>query len=198
MVKAAALSFSRVCGVLCLLNVASPLVAQSVPAADEIVRLKAYAAFSDVHPNYGPDNRNLGVTLGLNLDGYRVISYVDVGLDTRVLASSGNFLNEYLFSGGPRVSYTRFRLRPYGDFLVGVGKGVFHQPPSPTYTSDTSTVTEYGGGLDYGLTRYFSVRGDVQRQRWSFTKDAPYFYPYQFGVGVVYQLHLPSRTGPRN
>ena len=175
-----------------------PIGAQSVQAAEQIVRVKAYAVASSVNPAYGPDKRNVGVTLGLNLDTFRAVPNVDIGLDMRIIASSGNFLNEYLFSNGPRVSYNKYRLKPYGDLLFGVGQGSFHQPPAPTYTTDISFVREYGGGFDYSLTHYWSLRGDAQRQRWSFTKDKPYFYPVQLGLGLAYQIHPPSRTGPRD
>ncbi len=57
--------------------------------------------------------------------------------------------NTYLI--GPRIPIATFhRVTPYGKFLVGLGNGPF--------LDGNTLVLAYGGGVDYRLTRRFTLR----------------------------------------
>ncbi len=72
--------------------------------------------------------------------------------------------NTYLI--GPRIApYTFHKFTPYGKVLVGFGSGSF-------LTGRTFAVA-YGGGVDYRLTRRFTLRAfDFEYQQWQRDADA--------------------------
>ena len=171
---------------------------QATPGASQRVRVRFYGMASYVRPSYVDSPRGFGVSAGSNLDGLRVLPYFDLGLDLRAAISHAEVINESFLSGGPRVSYNRYRVQPYAEYMFGVGRGGFNLSTDPNYKHDYTAIRSLGGGLDYGLTRDFSVRADAQYQRWRFTYVAPYFHPVQVSVGVTYRFHPHSRTGPRD
>ena len=85
--------------------------------------------------------------------------------------------NSYLL--GPRIApYTFHKFTPYGKVLGGAGSGGF-------LTADTF-VLAFGGGVDYRLTRRFSLRCfDFEYQQWRVT---PTLYPYGGSVGLSYRV----------
>ncbi|HVN93502.1 MAG TPA: outer membrane beta-barrel protein [Terracidiphilus sp.] len=89
----------------------------------------------------------------------------------------GNGEDTYLI--GPRIPIVDFHgLKPYGKFLVGLGNG-------PFLTANTF-VFAYGGGLDYRLSRRFTLRAiDFEYQQW---EVAPTLNPYGGSVGISYKI----------
>ncbi len=92
-------------------------------------------------------------------------------------ATTGNGESTYLV--GPRIPIGTFhRVTPYGKFLVGLGTGSF--------LSGGTFVLDYGGGVDYRLTRRFTLRAiDFEYQQWRVT---PTLYPYGGSVGISYKI----------
>jgi len=121
---------------------------------------------------------------------YGIGAYVDARFSRWVqIEGEGRWLrfNEYLgidqntYLVGPRVPIHEFRkFTPYGKVMVGLGSGSF--------LSGQSFVLAYGGGLDYRLTRRFTVRGDFEYQRWQIT---PLLYPYGVSAGISYKIFGP-------
>ena len=188
---------------LLLIGVALPALAGSTAlgqhaeeTARQLIRLRAYGMFSYVNPDFDGDTKNAGGTVGADIDGFRLLRRTELGMDARYTFSRGTASNQYYFGGGPRLTIDLGAFKPYGDFLFGHGKDTFNHPVDPTYTQDVTGAIAYGGGLDYQISRSFAIRADVQRQRWRFSIHQPYFYPVAASVGVVYQLHFRSRTGP--
>ncbi len=169
---------------------------QATQTADQRIRIKAFAMASYVRPDYGGALKNGGGTVGTDIDGFRLLPHTDIGMDIRYTASEGRVSNQYLFAGGPHISFNAYRFRPYVDYLIGVGDAHFNQSPDPAYTYDETRTRGYGAGFDYGITRFWSVRADAQRQRWRFSVRAPPFNPVEISVGAAYQLHFRSRYGP--
>ena len=93
--------------------------------------------------------------------------------------------NEYLgidentYSIGPRIPITTFhKVTPYGKVLIGLGTGGF--------LTGEALVTTFGGGVDYRLSRKFTLRAfDFEYQRWNVT---PTLYPYGGSVGMSYKV----------
>lgn len=85
--------------------------------------------------------------------------------------------NTYLI--GPRVPVgTWHRVTPYGKFLVGFGTANW-------LTADT-LVLAYGGGVDYRLTRRFTLRAfDFEYEQW---RVNPILSPYGGSVGISYKV----------
>lgn len=119
---------------------------------------------------------------------FGVGAYVDYKMSRWVtITSEGNWLrfNEYLginedtYSIGAKVPITTFKgLTPYGKFMVGLGSGSF--------LNGHSTVLTYGGGVDYRLSKRFTLRAfDFEYQQWLLT---PTLYPYGGSVGIGYKI----------
>jgi opacity protein-like surface antigen len=89
----------------------------------------------------------------------------------------GNSEDTYLI--GPRVPILTFhRLTPYGKFLAGLGGGDF--------LTGNTFVMAYGGGVDYRLSRRFTLRAfDFEYQQW---RVKPTLYPYGGSVGLSYKI----------
>ncbi|MGA2754532.1 MAG: outer membrane beta-barrel protein [Terracidiphilus sp.] len=91
---------------------------------------------------------------------------------------TGNGENTYLI--GPRIPIVTFhRITPYGKFLVGMGSANF-------LMQGDAFVLDYGGGVDYRLTRRFTLRAiDFEYQQWRLT---PVLSPYGGSVGISYKI----------
>ena len=175
-----------------------PVRAQATQAADQRIRLTAFALASYVRTNYNGSSPNKGFTLGGEIDGFRFLPHTDLGMDIRYTASRGDVSNQFLFEGGPRVSFNAYRLRPYAAYLVGLGRSNFTGTASdPTYTFDKTRTRGYDAGFDMRVSRFWSLRADAQRQRWRFSVHVPPFYPVEVSVGAAYQVHFRSRHGPQ-
>lgn len=183
----------------CLLFNLGTLVApaQAVQTADQRFHAESYALVSYVHPDYGNSPAAGAVTAGLNVDLFHLPSYLEMTVDVRGTAARSTQINEASLGFGPRISYRRFWVQPYAEYLFGVGRGTFNTSTDPDYVRDYSAMRSYGGGVDVRASRYVTFRADTQTQRWRFTHLAPYFYPQQVSVGVSYHLHSRSHTGPQ-
>ncbi len=87
--------------------------------------------------------------------------------------------SEHSYLIGPRIApYTFHQFTPYGKVLVGIGSGSF-------ITGRTLAVA-YGGGVDYRLTRRFTLRAfDFEFQQW---RVIPTLYLYGGSVGLSYKI----------
>ena len=90
---------------------------------------------------------------------------------------TGNGEDTYLI--GPRIApYTFRKFTPYGKVLVGFGNGSF--------LTGRCLAVAYGGGVDYRLTRRFTLRAfDFEYQQWQVT---PTLHPYGGSVGLSYKI----------
>ncbi len=170
--------------------------AQSTQTAQQSLRLHVYGMFSYSRSDFRSGGGGGGATVGTNIDGFRVLPFTEIGLDLRAATARAYDIHESTVAGGPRVSYTRYRLQPYAEYMLGIGRGTFPHS-TPDYPRDYTAIRDYGGGFDYQVARNFSLRADVQRQRWRFSYTQPYFHPVQASFGINYRVHLPSRTGPQ-
>jgi hypothetical protein len=159
--------------------------AQVVPSAtSSSFTLTAGALGSAFQPDYAGEgiaqtspNRLYGA--GAFVDA-RLSRWVDIEGEARWLR-----FNEYLgidentYLIGPLIPIvTVHRITPYGKFLVGMGNGSF--------LSGNTFVLAYGGGVDYRLSRKFTLRAfDFEYQQWQVT---PTIHPYGGSVGIAYHI----------
>ncbi len=161
------------------------------------MRLQAYALGTYARPQAftaGLSPSAVGGTAGANLNIFHFGRF-QPSLDARVTGVAGD-TSQLFLGGGPRVTADFGRVHPYVDFLAGYGTMSFKNLSDPTYTHNNSTVTAFGGGVDFSINRAWAIRADVQRQSWQITTAMPAFYPVTVGVGVRYQFHFKSRNGP--
>jgi hypothetical protein len=151
--------------------------------------------------------RNTAFTLGGDMGIYSPGRYsLAVEVRGTYPISSGNIVSEKSILGGVRFSREPSQegglshLRPYVDVLFGRGQldyqnGGYVTPNLLFYQSNTN-ILDGGGGLEVDLTQHFSLKVDVQAQRWK-TPVLPggTMYSKQGGVGVTYRFGVGS--GPR-
>jgi len=165
--------------------------AQVVPSATSRTFSVSAGAFGSMAQ---PDYDGLGVAYTSPNRLYGPGAYIDVHFSRWVqVEAEGRWLrfNQFYLRGlppgngestyliGPRIPIVTFhRISPYGKFLVGLGNGPF--------LNGNTFVLAYGGGVDYRLTRRFTLRAiDFEYQRWSVT---PTLYPYGGSVGISYKI----------
>jgi hypothetical protein len=95
--------------------------------------------------------------------------------------------------GGPIYQWRgKSRIRPFGKYLLGIGSIDF--PNGTTYSHDTRTVYEPGGGVDVRFWNSFSVRGEYDYQFWHQLFGTHDLTPNGYTIGAVYDFGLRSRN----
>jgi outer membrane autotransporter protein len=91
-------------------------------------------------------------------------------------------IKESTYLVGPRIAYPIRQIIPYAKVMVGGGAFTypFHEG------NDHHTVWAFGAGLDYRITQRFYIRGDYEKQRWSFGNGT--IAPQTLSAGVTYRL----------
>jgi opacity protein-like surface antigen len=153
------------------------------------------AGVSDFSDDWGVSNpRQVGITVWVDwriphmpsaLDGLGIeLEGRDINYDTPS-SLPGHRMDTGL--GGPVYQFHRKgRIRPYVKYLMGIGSVDFPSPGA-TYSHDTRTVYEPGGGVDIRVLNHFSVRAEYDYQFWHqlFLHDLT---PTGFTGGVVYDF----------
>jgi len=166
-----------------MLGVGVQTHAQAVTTADRTNSISLYAMPSHVYTDYGKDD--FGYSVGG--DFTRHYHWAQPSIDARFTHGDGDLVRESSILGGPKIEKAVLRFHPYGDFLVGYG--TIHMPTGiPGYDHDNSIVYAVGGGLDYTVSRHFSVKADTQYQFWKLGSEVHELEPYNISVGVVYRL----------
>ena len=128
---------------------------------------------------------------------YGIGAYVDVKFTRWVqIEAEGRWLrfNQYVninednYLIGPRIPFhiSRFpKMIPYGKALIGYGHMNFEY--NEAYGSFTDIA--FGGGLDYKLSRKFTVRAaDFEFQKWPAWVNNESLSPYGLSVGLSYKV----------
>ena len=89
------------------------------------------------------------------------------------------------YSIGERLPIVNFhKFTPYGKFLVGLGHG--------SWLTGNALVLSYGGGVDYRLSRRFTLRAaDLEYQRWFVSSPLIGDFavkPYGVSAGMSYRV----------
>jgi hypothetical protein len=128
-----------------------------------------YAPGNVPPPTNASQGRNNGFSAGADFRLGR-FAFGQPALGTRFTYSDGSFGKQRTFEFGPEMHYIYHHFRPYGDFLVG--------PGNITYKSgqtDNSVVYEFGGGVDYHMSRRVNFRlVDFHYQLWNL---GTHYYP---------------------
>ncbi len=163
-----------------LLTTASLLQAQSSPTASRAGDLQVGVGYALAKPDYGPDNFK-------GLAGYAAFDFFHnfgVELDFRFLKGPDKDLYEKTYEAGVRYHRTYGRFSPYGKIMVG--RGVFNYQNSVANLA--YNMVAGGGGVDYRIKPYLSLRADAEYQHWSgFPPNG--LTPLVGYIGVAYHFH---------
>jgi hypothetical protein len=141
--------------------------------------------FSDSNGPGEAPNRIYGIGTFVDVEFSRWVQIEAEGRWSRFNTTKNGFTennaeDDYLI--GPRIPIHHFhflRATPYGKVLFGVGNGPFLTNPA--------FAIAYGGGVDFRLTRHFSLRApDFEYKQWNVTPIK--LYPYGVSVGVSYKI----------
>ena len=163
--------------------------AQAATTASKTEDISVFGGVEFANPKYGP-NDNSGGVVGLDFTRYFHIP-IQPSLELRANFNSGTYADEHSYLFGLRGAYQWRRVMPYVDFLIG--PGYIHYPLNIGYTNDNSIVYNYGAGLDLDLVRNFSLKLDVQQQRWN--TDTFAFQPVIGVIGLTYRIPFHSQVG---
>jgi opacity protein-like surface antigen len=174
-----------VCGVL-LGASASAARAQALPAATGLGGyISAGGGASVFQSDYGQRHLGGGFAFADVNPSWRY----GVEGEVRFLRyNSDGQVTQTTYLGGPRVSLTQGRIRPYVKFLAGAG----HITLPFNYAEGTFLTYAPAAGVDYLVTERFAVRADLQYQLWP---KFPYgeLKPYGLSAGIVFRLTPPER-----
>ena len=177
-------TFAPFCIVTFLVTVSAHT--QTVPAATaSTFTLEAGVQGSRIQPDY----RGRGIAEASPDHLYGAGVYVDADFTRWIqIEAEGRWLhfNKYLgidentYLIGPRIPIVLdyHGLTPYGKFLIGMANGSF--------LTGNSLALAYGGGVDYRLSRRFTIRAfDFEYQQW---RLSPTISPYGGSVGFSYRV----------
>lgn len=137
---------------------------------------------------FQPDYAGQGIAQTSPNRLYGIGAYVDADFTRWIqIEAEGRWLQWHQYAGinensymiGPRVPIVEYkRFTPYGKFLFGFGSGSFLTGRAMTFA--------YGGGVDYRLSKRFTLRAfDFEFQQWRVT---PTLHPYGGSVGLSYRV----------
>lgn len=162
-------------------------VAQASRTATKSADISVFGGIEFANPEYGP-NDNTGGAVGVDFTRYFHIP-IQPSLEVRANFNNGTYADEHSYLFGLRGAYQWHRLMPYADLLIG--PGTIHYPLNISYTGDNSVVYNYGAGIDLDVTTNFSLKLDLQQQRWNTGTYA--FKPVVGIIGVTYRIPFRPR-----
>jgi opacity protein-like surface antigen len=177
---------------LCFIALAAVFArGQVVPSAESRrFSLSVGVMGSVFQPNFDADYENPAVDAPIR--SYGLGGYVDMKLSRWVrLEFEGRSLrfNEYeeaaqdTYLGGFNIPLHRFgRFTPYAKALGGAG---VLSSPYIAGSQVTAFTFAYGGGVDYRLSKRFSLRADYEEQRW---RTDPVIQPFGASAGISYKI----------
>lgn len=184
---------SAVLLLLVLFSAAASAHAQAAESAtNRRLTITAGAMGSGFNPNdennsfYAGGGTNYLIGFGTYVD-VRFTHWIQLEGEARWLRFNqyaGEYLDNYLV--GPKIPIHRFgRADLYGKVMIGAGKMTFPYD----YGYGTFTALAYGGGVDYRLSRKFTLRPiDFEFQQWPKWLPGSSLYPYGFSVGIGYRV----------
>lgn len=180
-------SFSLSAGLISIMSLAGYAHAQASGAASRTIGLSAFAGVEGTHPEFNNASNIYGFLIGGDFTRYYKL--VSPSLEVRYSHASSTPVSQSSFLVGVKAEHSfgpEQRLHPYIIGLVGPGTSHFEDPGDPTYNHDTSLVFGAGAGIDVDLTRQFSLKGEIQIQRWHLGQESPVFSPETVSVAFVY------------
>lgn len=171
-----------------------PAMAQQAPPEYRTQALSVFGSFLCDNIAFRPGSAT-GFSAGLDFTHFFHRFPVAASFEGRVGSAFGNVANERSYTLGPRMEYGAGRIRPYGEFEVGLG--TIHFGPALSYlqgyAGDRSTIVAGGGGVDIGILRNLAAQVDFQAQHWDTEpRTHQVFIPTQVTVGLHYTLPFRS------
>ncbi|MBS1813324.1 MAG: hypothetical protein JSS87_00445 [Acidobacteria bacterium] len=172
-------------------------MAQEIPTAQRTLRLSAFSGITGSHIGLA-SGRNLGITAGADA-GFRQILHVNPAIEVRGthVIDKGSVAGENNVLGGLRIGRAFGRLHPYGDILAGFGQIYYNGNGYPTpdgsliYKASHSMVLSPGGGVDIAMGNRFSLKVDLQWQRYGTpVTESGHMYTTAGTAGIVYHFNF--------
>jgi hypothetical protein len=162
-----------------LMAVAPLLHAQSVPTATRNGDLQVGAGFAIASSDYAPEKFK-GMAAYVDYD---ILYHFGIEGEFRFVTGPTD-LYEKTYEIGGRYHRNYGRFSPYAKIMIG--RGVFNfQNGVANLAYNMGAI---GGGVDYKIKPYITIRGDYEYQRWSgFPPNG--LTPSTITIGAAYHFH---------
>jgi len=144
--------------------------------------------------------RNLSVTAGLDLDVHPVFQLLpSVEIRGTYPVESGQVDGQRNVLAGIKLGKRVGRTIPYVDFLAGRGEISYkadHLSPNQQflYVQSVSPVFASGAGLDLRFNKRFSIKGDIQIERYNTPiTTSGHLIAKALTIGVIYHFSFDGR-----
>jgi outer membrane protein OmpA-like peptidoglycan-associated protein len=145
----------------------SAAMAQQSPTYSEgPARFQISAGYDYVRANAPPGScdcfglQGAYASAGFGINSWLSIAVQATGQHGKDISALGQDLTLITFAAGPKISHRYGKIEPFGQLLLGGARG--SDSYFPTGNSSTATASSFalttGGGLDFLLSKHFSVR----------------------------------------
>ena len=159
---------------------------QASPTAIRTAHISVYGEASRINNDYTPD-QSYGYIIGG--DFTRSFHRIEVSLDPSYGWHSDYLITQKYFLANLKLGKAfgpGERFHPYA--MGGIGRGSMHFG-HPLLTSESSTVYDLAGGLDYDVSYLFGVKAQYSYQFWDFGYYSDGLNPRGFSAGLVYHIN---------
>jgi opacity protein-like surface antigen len=177
---------AAVLALACFAGVGRSAYGQAEPTATRFGDLKVGGTFNLADSDYTV-NRFRGFGFYTNFD-FRYHLGLEAEFHQLNNSVSSPNIYERTYEIGPRYVLHYGRLQPYAKALYG--RGVFNYPKvGPGLGANIAyNLVAFGGGADYSLTRFLTVRAGYEYQQWmGFPPHG--LTPAMLEVGAAYHFH---------
>ena len=204
------MTYSRYAAALAVLGLgfahAGSAHAQGLATATQRLQISAWGGATGTYTGLG-SAKNAGITVGADVTLRPYFFGISPGIEVRGTYpfAKGQIDSQKNIVAGLKLSKEYFRvLHPYVNLLFGRGQinylGIGQPNPEGTfyYLQTPSNVISPGVGLDVTLTEHFSVKGDLQFQRYSTpVTESGHLWSKPITAAVIYRFdfnHRPRRS----
>ena len=159
---------------------------QAMPTAIRTLQISVYGEASRINNDYTPD-WSYGYIVGGDLT--RRFHRLEVSLDPSFGRTTDYLITQTYFLGNLKLSKPigpGERFHPF--FMGGIGHGSMHFG-HPLLTTETSTIYDITGGLDYNVTPVFGLKAQYQYQFWDFGYYSNGLNPRGISAGFLYHIN---------
>jgi len=161
--------------------------AQAVPTASRKYGFAGFLGGGTGSTDYGQADK--AFIAGLDLEFFpRWLGGLRPSLEVRVTDMPGNDVGQKTLGAGFVLEKPMRRLHPYGEFEAGYGIIDLPVLHDPNYTSDNSTIYNFGGGVNIDVGGPFALKIDYQEQSWKLGNANSRLTPTMFTFGIKYTI----------
>ena len=155
---------------------------QATYTADRTNGFSVFGGATKLNTDYGVTDN--GYTFGGDFSHSIRFRAILPSLEVRYTGSTGPAITEKSFMGGLKLETKIHRFHPYGNLLIGYGIIDYVHDKA----NDDSVIYGGGAGLDFDVTRSFSLKVDALEQFWKLGQATSALTPQMVTIGILYRM----------